>query len=190
MAEQEHKPELGSTDAVDMLDPNALFGKKKRKPKKKTMEGEDVPRSDASATVVSDTAVDMTYDEMLARIMNSLRTINPTLQQESKLILPPPQVGREGKKSIFTNFEAICTALHRDPDHVQTFMLNELGCQGNLDGQRSLVVRDRFQPRQFEIVLKRYIREYVQCNSCKSTDTLLSRDEGRIFQLTCGRCGL
>ncbi|KAJ4461878.1 putative Eukaryotic translation initiation factor 2 subunit beta [Paratrimastix pyriformis] len=183
----EPAPEGAPAEGDMMMDSAAMFGKKKKKVKKaKAVEGEAAA---GAGNALEDANREMSYEEMLTRIMTSLRTSNPALQQDTKLVLQPPQLGREGKKTIFINFDDICRALHREPDHLMTFMLAELGAQGNLDGERHLVVRDRFQTKHFEVVLKRYIREYVQCNMCKSTDTLLSREEGRMYQLTCGRCG-
>lgn len=40
----------------------------------------------------------------------------------------------------------------------------------------------------FEGILRRYVNEYVICNMCKSTDTLLSREQ-RLFMLRCQSCG-
>lgn len=51
--------------------------------------------------------------------------------------------------------------MHRQPDHVQAFLLAELGTSGSLDGQQRLVVKGRFAPKNFEGILRRYISEYL-----------------------------
>ena len=43
----------------------------------------------------------------------------------------PPQVAREGtKKTVFTNFADLCRAMNRPTEHVQAFLLAELGTRG------------------------------------------------------------
>ncbi|KAG5523645.1 hypothetical protein RHGRI_035439 [Rhododendron griersonianum] len=85
----------------------------------------------------------------------------------------PPQVLREDtKKTIFIYFMDLCktrcSRMHRQPEHVMTFLLAELGISGSLDGQQRLVVKGRFTPKFFEGILRRYVSEYVICNGCKS----------------------
>ncbi|KAL5741159.1 hypothetical protein ACOSP7_027891 [Xanthoceras sorbifolium] len=48
-----------------------------------------------------------------------------------------------------------------------------MGTSGSLDGQKQLVVKDRFASKNVEGILHRYINEYVLCNSCRSLDTIL-----------------
>ncbi|XP_075521874.1 eukaryotic translation initiation factor 2 subunit beta isoform X1 [Primulina tabacum] len=120
----------------------------------------------------------------------------------------PPQVLREGtKKTVFVNFMDLCKTyiitsvgkiylivdlislwMRRQPEHVMTFLLAEMGTSGSLDGQQRLVVKGRFAPKNFEGILRRYINEYVICNGCKSPDTILSK-KNRLFFLRCEKCG-
>lgn len=50
--------------------------------------------------------------------------------------------------------------MHRQPEHVMTFLLSEMGTSGSLDGQQRLVVKGRFAPKNFEGILRRYVSEY------------------------------
>lgn len=69
-------------------------------------------------------------------------------------------MAREGtKKTVFTNFMELCKAMNRQLEHVQLFLLAELGTSGNLDGQSRLIVKGRFLPKAFEGVLRRYVNE-------------------------------
>ena len=116
---------------------------------------------------------------------------------------------REGnKKSIFANIPDICKRMHRQPEHVIQFMFAEMGTTGSVDGSGRLVIKGRFQQKQIENVLRRYIGrvssharppsiytdlyrsivEYVTCKTCKSFDTLLTK-ENRIFFMSCMSCG-
>lgn len=53
------------------------------------------------------------------------------------------------------------TRMHRQPEHVMTFLLAELGTNGSLDGQQRLVVKGRFAPKNFEGILRRYISKFL-----------------------------
>ena len=136
---------------------------------------------------------DYTYDELLDRVFGILRAHNPALTGEKRrTLLKPPQVAREGtKKTVFTNFSELCRAMNRPGEHVQAFLLAELGTSGNLDGdQARLIVKGRFLPKAFEGVLRRYANEYVLCGACKASDTLLDRDGAtRVTSLRCQQCG-
>lgn len=78
--------------------------------------------------------------------------------------------------------------MHRQGEHVMGYLNAELGTSGSLDGQERLIMKGRFTPKVFEGVLRRYVNEYVICNMCKSTDTLLNREQ-RLFMLRCQNCG-
>jgi translation initiation factor 2 subunit 2 len=124
-------------------------------------------------------------------VFGILKAHNPELTGERRrTTLKPPQVAREGtKKTVFTNFMELCKSMNRNHEHVLQFLLSELGTSGSLDGTQRLVVKGRFLPKAFETVLRRYINDYVLCNSCKSVDTLLDRDSStRIMFLRCQQC--
>ncbi|KAK9986320.1 hypothetical protein SO802_031271 [Lithocarpus litseifolius] len=133
---------------------------------------------------------DYEYEELLSRMFNILRENNPELAGDRRrTVIRPPQVLREGtKKTVFVNFMDLCKTMHRQPEHVMTFLLAEMGTSGSLDGQQRLVVKGRFAPKNFEGILRRYINEYVMCNCCKSPDTILTK-ENRLFFLRCEQCG-
>ncbi|PON32113.1 Translation initiation factor 2, beta subunit [Parasponia andersonii] len=82
----------------------------------------------------------------------------------------------------------LCKTMHRQPEHVMTFFLTEMGTSGSLDGQQRLVVKGRFGSRNCEVTLRRYINEYVICNTCKSPDTILTKENLLVF-LRCEQCG-
>ena len=66
--------------------------------------------------------------------------------------------------------------MRRNPDHVFQFMMAELGTEGSIDGSQRLVIKGKFVPQYIESLLKKYIKEYVICQMCKSFNTSLTRD--------------
>ncbi|KAI0267494.1 domain found in IF2B/IF5-domain-containing protein [Gloeopeniophorella convolvens] len=134
---------------------------------------------------------DYTYPELLTRFYASLHASNPSLLTSTgkRYTIAPPSIHREGnKKSIFANISDICKRMHRQPEHVIQYLFAELGTTGSVDGSGRLVIKGRFQQKQIENVLRRYIVEYVTCKTCKSPDTLLTK-ENRIFFMACESCG-
>jgi len=156
--------------------------------------------------------VDLTYPLLLTRFFTLLRSQHPDLAGDGRRSykIPPPQVLREGnKKTIFANISDICKRMKRFDEHVTQFLFAELGTSGSVDGSKRLVIRGKFQQKQLENVLRRYICtnllatinidtkmltviatvEYVTCRTCKSPDTDLKKGENRLFFVTCNSCG-
>ncbi|KAI1704832.1 domain found in IF2B/IF5 domain-containing protein [Ditylenchus destructor] len=134
---------------------------------------------------------DYTYDELLDMVFGIMREKNPDLAAGKKktFLMKPPQVARAGsKKTAFTNFAEISRLLKRTPKHVLQFLMAELGTTGSIDGNQCLIVKGRFQQKHFESVLRKYIKEYVTCHTCRSSDTELTKDT-RLFFLECKTCG-
>jgi len=134
---------------------------------------------------------DYKYTELLSRFFVALHAANPTLASSlgKRYTIAPPQILRDGnKKSVFANITDICRRMHRQPEHVIAFMLAEMGTTGSVDGSGRLVIKGRFMQKQIENVLRRYIVEYVTCKTCKSPETILTK-ENRIYFMSCESCG-
>jgi len=193
------------------------FGKKKKKKKRGGADDldaamdenkenadsvEQVPKISASGTEESghendeDTTAwggsdrDYTYDELLQRVYNIMKEKNPesVIGETKKFVMRPPQVVKVGtKKTAFVNFTEIAKMLHRQPKHLLAFLFAELGTTGAIDGNNQLVMKGKFQQKHIENVLRRYIKEYVTCHTCRSPDTILNK-ETRLFFLQCMKC--
>lgn len=185
----------------DNFDLDMDFSKTKKKKKKKKdldeLVAEEERKESEDRENVEDTSLwvgsdrDYTYDELLLRVFNIMREKNPDMVagKKQKFVMRPPQVVRIGtKKTSFANFTEICKTLHRQPKHLLDFLLAELGTSGSVDGNSQLIIKGRFQQKQIENVLRRYIKEYVTCHTCRSPDTILQKDT-RLFFLQCETCG-
>lgn len=210
--EAESKSEAPVADGDILDDDLGLDLTKKKKKKKKVVsdvladiesemnelnidgeDDEDKETSDQISLVAwrPDSDRDYTYDELLQRVFEIMRQKNPDMVagEKKKFVMRPPQVVRAGaKKTSFVNFTEICRLLHRQPKHLMTFLMAELGTSGSIDGTNQLVIKGRFQQKQIENVLRRYIKEYVTCHTCRSPETMLQRDT-RLYFLQCETCG-
>lgn len=104
----------------------------------------------------------ITYDLLLSRFFSLLAQKNPdhASSGSKSYKIPPPQCLREGnKKTIFANIQEICKRMKRTEEHVTQYLFSELGTSGSVDGSRRLVIKGRFQQKQIENVLRKYIRK-------------------------------
>jgi len=179
----------------DDLDLESFGDKKKKKKKKKTKgldelidDEEDKAAEDDNPWMDSDR--DYSYEELLQRVFGIMKDKNPEMVagEKKKFVMRPPQVVRVGtKKTAFANFSEIAKMLHRQPKHLLAFLFAELGTSGAVDGSNQLIMKGRFQQKHIENVLRRYIKEYVTCHTCRSPDTILNK-ETRLFFLQCMTC--
>ncbi len=170
------------------FDPSALKKKKKKKTTKTTdaddsfeaklaeagvKEDEDAETADqdgpqegdltkGTGIWAHDATQHISYPLLLTRFYALLHSHHPDLASSGSKSykIPPPQCLREGnKKTIFANISEICKRMKRSDEHVTQFLFAELGTSGSVDGSRRLVIRGRFQQKQIENVLRRYISE-------------------------------
>ena len=102
----------------------------------------------------------ISYPQLLTRFFTLLHSHHPDMLSSGSRSykIPPPQCLREGnKKTIFANIAEICKRMKRTDEHVTQFLFAELGTSGSVDGSRRLVIKGRFQQKQIENVLRRYI---------------------------------
>ncbi|KAG5872918.1 hypothetical protein JTB14_031076 [Gonioctena quinquepunctata] len=194
------EPEAEVDDSYDVEVDFSKSKKKKKSKKTKNLDellaeaeekDEDQENVDENSTIWAGSDRDYTYDELLNRAFEIMRDKNPDMAagKKQKFVMRPPQVVKIGaKKTSFANFTEICKMLHRQPKHLLDFLLAELGTSGSVDGNNQLIIKGRFQQKQIENVLRRYIKEYVTCHTCRSPDTILQKDT-RLFFLQCETCG-
>ena len=196
-------------DVAAMLD---LSKKKKKKKKTKESKGGDganalagegtdldgqqalLAEQDQAQEVVEDPhdrMAEYTYDELLDKIVDLLQTNNPALVEKKKRNIKPPQLQlMSSKKTLWVNFQEICTMMQRSPDHVYAFFMAELGTEGSIDGNQRLIIRGKYVPKYIESLLRKYVVEYVTCEMCRSPNTDLNKDgASRLYFCNCRDCG-
>ncbi|KAJ2724072.1 translation initiation factor eIF-2 beta subunit [Coemansia sp. Benny D115] len=189
----------GAGEDAETIDISSM--KKKKKKSKKSLAAFEAELGNEEAKAESSTSADKasepwvgtdrdyTYPELLNRFYSIMRDNNPdSIGIKRKYVISPPQIARDGKKTIFANIEDISRKMHRDSNHLMQFLYSELGTSGSVDGSKHLIIKGRFQQKQIENVLRRYITEYVTCKTCKSGDTRLSKENSLNF-IKCESCG-
>lgn len=202
------KQEDGDNKVDQLSDVFSDLNLKKKKKKNKELQYNDFDKELEKAGIIVDEAttdgtsvgeltsqqnMSLPYSELLLRFFKILRANNPELAGDRtgfKFRIPPPVCQRDGKKTIFANIQEISEKLQRSSEHLIQYLFAELGTSGSVDGQRRLVIKGKFQSKQMENVLRRYIMEYVTCKTCKSINTELKKEQSnRLFFLVCKSCG-
>lgn len=125
------------------------------------------------------------YTLLLSRFFTVLSQKNPdhSLSGTRSYKIPPPQCMREGnRKTVFANIADICKRMKRTEEHVTAYLFAELGTNGSVDGSRRLVIKGRFQQKQIENV----VRKYISTSTCHHTREM----EWRGVMLACWQFSL
>ncbi len=100
---------------------------------------------------------------------------------------PQLDVMTEGRATVIRNWPAIVEKLRRDPQHLVTYLLRELGTAGGIEGER-VTFQGNLIPRTIQERLESYVQTYVICSECGRPDTHLDKQE-RTTLLKCEACG-
>lgn len=209
MSDNEDDTKDEETEMMDMLD---LTSKKKKKKKSKKKESDDSTPSNETASAVdmneqqallqkqdedqdlddeNDRRADYSYDELLDRVVELLQANNPDLVEKKRTRIKPPHLQMiSSRKTLWVNYQEICSMMQRDPLHVYQFFMAELGTEGSIDGNQRLIIRGRYLSKYIESLLRKYVVEYVTCEMCRSANTDLVKDSGsRLYFCNCRDCG-
>lgn len=192
------KPSSNGVEEVSVLDDEFNPFLLKKKKKKKASPGDSAPVVQligAEVPQCSDAFSSLSgpdeYKLLLSRFFALLHADHPEIADSSKMVnkrIPALVLLKESKKTIFASCPKLCEYLKRSDEHVAQYLFAELGTTGNFDGTRRLIIKGKFQQMQLETVIKRYMGEYVHCQTCKTLDTDLKKGENRLVFLTCNKC--
>jgi translation initiation factor 2 subunit 2 len=154
-------PKEGDDDFAKKLEALQLEGKEGEEPTAAADEDDqDGDMEKGTGIWEHDESKIINYDPLLSRFFVLLTQKNPdhASSGSKSYKIPPPQCLREGnKKTIFANIADICKRMKRTDEHVTAYLFSELGTSGSVDGSRRLVIKGRFQQKQIENVLRKYI---------------------------------
>ena len=141
-------------------------------------------KRDSNTTIVSQ-QTKSDYERLLKRLQGQLK--NTSRKEASRLELPSPQIIWVGQRTIFRNFIEFPKALRRDPEKLLLYLNKELASAGYIAGER-VIFLGRKEPSSFATLIDRYVKEYVICHVCGSTDTRTEKNKKLGF-LLCEACG-
>ena len=127
----------------------------------------------------------MEYEQLLERIRGGLASDSG--QGGARFELPVVDVVWEGQKTFLRNFAEFPKVLRRDPDKVLQYLSKEFAVPAERLGDKAMFIGRR-DPDDFTRLFNIYVKYYIECLTCKSPDTKVSK-ENRISFLVCEACG-
>jgi len=125
------------------------------------------------------------YEKLLKRIQGNL-SVNKR-QTNTRFELPTVDIMWEGQKTFLRNFVEFPKVLRRDPDKVLQYLSKEFAVPAERIGDKAMFIGRR-DPDDFTRLFQIYVKDYVECPTCKSPDTKIVK-ENRISFLICEACG-
>jgi len=125
------------------------------------------------------------YEILLKRIEDNLS--NAEKQTSARFELPAVDVMWEGQKTFLRNFAEFPRVLRRDPDKVLQYLSKEFAVPAERIADKAMFIGRR-DPDDFTRLFQIYVKDYLECPTCKSPDTKIVK-ENRISFLICEACG-
>ena len=124
------------------------------------------------------------YEKLLKKIQDK---ISENKSSGPRFELPQVDIMWQGNRTFFRNFAEFPKILRRDADKVLQYLSKEFAAPAQLAGDKAVFVGKR-DPHDFTALLNRYVKEYLECPSCKSPDTKVEK-LNRLTFLVCEACG-
>lgn len=125
------------------------------------------------------------YESLLKRIQDKLS--DKKNQSKARFELPLVDVMWEGQKTFLRNFLEFPKVLRRDPEKILQYLSKEFAVPAERLGEKAMFIGRR-DPEDFTRLFQIYVKDYVECPTCKSPDTKILK-ENRISFLLCEACG-
>ena len=125
------------------------------------------------------------YEKLLKGIQDKVSKIQAG--STSRFELPKVDIMWQGNRTFFRNFSEFPKILRRDPEKLLQYLSKEFTTPAQFGGDKAVFVGKK-DPHEFTVRLNRYLKEYVECPTCKSPDTRVEK-ENRVTSLKCEACG-
>ncbi len=125
------------------------------------------------------------YETLLKRIQDKLGDSDN--ETATRFELPVVDVMWEGQKTFLRNFSEFPKILRRDPQKVLKYLSKEFAVPAEMQGDKAMFVGRR-APDDFTRLFQIYVKDYLECHTCRSPDTKILK-ENRISFLICEACG-
>lgn len=125
------------------------------------------------------------YEKLLKKIQDKVSENKKN--SGSRFELPQVDIMWQGNRTLFRNFSEFPKILRRDADKVLQYLSKEFATPAQMAGDKAVFVGKK-EPHDFTSLLARYVKEYVECPTCRSPDTRVERSN-RLAFLICEACG-
>lgn len=113
-------------------------------------------------------------------------------QINQKLVIPKPDIEVTSTNTFWHNVKSFLKIINRPPDHFINFLSSELGVNVNKKTNslsKGLIIMGKHRQNKFISLVNKYIKYYVQCKFCHSSDTTIKKNNDiRKYELNCNQC--
>jgi translation initiation factor 2 subunit 3 len=110
-------------------------------------------------------------------------------EKKEKAKIPVPTLAKESCNVIWGNITVFCETIHRDPEHVSTYIKEELCMEASICQNGLRIYKAKLNTTKLQTVLKKYIKENVCCGECKGINTELKKNPIKGYDVHCVSCG-
>ncbi len=131
------------------------------------------------------TEADVVYTTLLDEIYNILND-NEQLFGNKNLNISKPDINYENRKTYWFNYGKNCSQINRNVEQVKKFIEKEMAVETSINDKLNLILRGKYDFVMIASAYKKYIKNYVQCSTCKSMMTEIVRNSSnRLDYLKC-----
>ncbi len=130
------------------------------------------------------------FNKMLDIVYNNIENKTKCFNSQ-KLVVPNPVLEYSTTNTYWKNVKKILMAINRTPEHFIDFINIEMKTGEWLSSSKSdgIVMIGKFKMDKIMHVLQSYIKKYVICNICNSSNTILERNKDlRSYMINCNKC--
>ena len=128
------------------------------------------------------------FNDMLNDVYSELESITAN---NTKLIIPNPIIEKSTTNTYWKNVKKVLQSINRPPEHFIEFFNKELKTGEWISASKAdgIVMIGKFNSNQIMHVISEYVKKYVVCNICKSTNTSLDKNKDlRSYFVCCKKC--
>lgn len=129
---------------------------------------------------------ELSYEYLMNRLYYLHSKEDDTIKVK-KLTLPKLIIKREAKRTSINNFEKICNSMNRCTTHFESYIAKEYRVKTSITITNAIVLKGKFNDKQLEALIKKYVGIYVCCKICKCNNTDLV-NENRLTFVICNKC--
>ena len=128
---------------------------------------------------------DTIYTTLLSEIYDTISD-NDELFGNKNLNISKPDIKYENRKTFWYNYGKNCIQINRSTQQLKKFIEKELAVETSINDKSNLLLRGKYNFNIIASTYKKYIKNYVQCTSCKSIQTEIVRNSSnRLDYLKC-----
>jgi len=125
--------------------------------------------------------------ELIQKFYNDLEKMQENGPDKNNVALKRPAILIENRKTLITNFNAVCESIKRDPILVSNYIAKELNIETSITENGQLIMNNTYQKTDVDNLFKKYCSDYVKCKNCNKLNTTIIK-KNRIPYLNCNMC--